>query len=111
MTGRGLSGVRWSDALVRCAVGAWRTCARPVFDDAPQRARPYARAGHRMTHLSQPYCNDPRPRIAMAGNKSVVTDANPGLNRRFSAGDPSEPGRPYDIAARMSASVTSDTGR
>lgn len=35
--------------------------------------------------------NDPRPRIALAGNEIVLTDPNAGLVRRISTGDLTEP--------------------
>lgn len=56
---------------------------------------PYSMDGH---------WNDPRPRIALAGDEIVVTDPNAGLVRRVSATDLSEigtvpvEGKPYNIA-------------
>ncbi|CAM3220038.1 metallochaperone AztD [Paracoccus nototheniae] len=55
--------------------------------------------------------NDPRPRIAMAGNEIVVTDPNAGLIRRISTEDLSElgtievDGTPYNIAVAGGSGV------
>lgn len=63
---------------------------------------PYSMDGH---------WNDPRPRIAMAGDQIVVTDPNAGLIRRLSVGDLSElgtievEGTPYNIAVAGGSGV------
>lgn len=64
---------------------------------------PYSMDGH---------WNDPRPRIAMAGDEIVVTDPNAGLVRRISAESLEElgtvpvEGKPYNIAVTGGSGVT-----
>lgn len=63
----------------------------------------------RSAKITEPYSmdghwNDPRPRIAMAGDEIVMTDPNAGLVRRISKAELKEvgtidvPGKPYNIA-------------
>ncbi len=64
---------------------------------------PYSMDGH---------WNDPRPRIAMAGDEIVVTDPNAGLVRRIATEDLTErgtvpvEGKPYNIAVTGGSGVT-----
>lgn len=67
--------------------------------------------------VTQPYSmdghwNDPRPRIAMAGDDILVTDPNAALVRRIATEDLSErgtvpvDGTPYNIAVTGGSGVT-----
>ncbi|GLK64552.1 hypothetical protein [Paracoccus kondratievae] len=74
-----------------------------ALSDSTKVTAPYSMDGH---------WNDPRPRIAVAGDEIVLSDPNAGLIRRISTKDFSEvgtvpvEGRPYNIAVVGGSGVT-----